>query len=113
MKRIFLTLAMVLCMFMLAQAQKFNPFSLQALEEVNANDQQKQKFKELTKEYEEKLKAIRSNNDLGNAEKREEIKKLNQYRNKVYWKEILTKQQATALREKQKAANATGPEEKE
>lgn len=111
MKRAILTLVIMLGMLMFAQAQqpvqKFNPFSLQALEEVKADNQQKQKFKALKKDFLEKLKVINDNTSLSEAEKKKELQKLYQYRNKIYWREILTQEQAATLREKQKAATDT------
>lgn len=108
MKRTFLIFVTFLGMTLFATAQqtakKITPFSLEALEKVQATPQQKQQFKDLKKEYDEQLQSIKKNKELTKEEKTAAYKKLNQHRNRVYWKKILTKEQANRMREQQKAA---------
>ena len=101
-------LGILACVQAQQPVKKFNPFSLQALEDVKASNEQKQKFKVLKKEFLEKLRAINDNTNFNDSERKREMQKLYQYRNKIYWREILTQEQAATLREKQKAANNAG-----
>ncbi|MFD1630136.1 hypothetical protein [Pseudopedobacter beijingensis] len=88
------------------QAKKYNSLSIEAMEEINATAEQKQKFNELMKEFEEKKKEIRSNNVLSAEEKKTKMNELFRYRMKTYWDEILTPEQNKQLREKQRALKA-------
>ena len=90
----------------LEKAKSFNAFSMQALEEVNATDEQKKQFNNLQKEYKDKLNAIKKNNGLSEAEKKAEHQKLNQYNAEVYWEKILTPEQKKYLKNKEKELRA-------
>lgn len=77
----------------LEKAKAFNAFSMQALEEVNATNEQKKQFNNLLKEYKDKLNAIKKNSGLSEEERKAAQKKLNQYNTDTYWVQILTPEQ--------------------
>lgn len=106
MKKTFLTLALVAGMLMAnAQtAKKFNTMSDEALTYINATDEQKQQVAELAKEHKEKVAALRKNTDLTDEQRKEEMKKINAYRNKRFWSEILTPEQSKTLKTKEQEA---------
>lgn len=108
MKKLCLTLVLV-AGFFIANAQtakKFNTMLDEALTSVNATAEQKKQVADLAKEHREKMAAIRKNTSLTNEQKKEEIKKINEYRNKRFWNEILTPEQSKALKAKQKEARS-------
>lgn len=106
MKKAFLTLALAVGMLMAnAQtAKKFNTMSDEALTSINATEEQKKQVADLAKEHREKVAALRKNTALNDEQKKEEMKKINAYRNERFWNEILTPEQSKALKAKQKEA---------
>lgn len=102
MKAFFLTVAIALGLSIGGKAQDIKPFSKETLEEIKATDEQKQKVKELVKEFRDGMDKLRANTSLNEEERKAEWKRLSDYRQDKYWKEILTPDQAKYLKEKQK-----------
>ena len=106
MKKVILTMVLAFGLSVIVNAQeakKYNPLSIEAMEEVNATAEQKQKFNDLVKEFQEKQKEIRSNSALSAEEKKTKMSELSRYRVTTYYNQILTPQQAKQIREKHKA----------
>lgn len=95
-------------LFMTANSQDIKPFSKETLDEIKATPEQRKQVEELVKEFRLKMNELRANNSLNDEERKAEWKRLSNYRQDRYWKEILTPEQAKYLREKQEKMKAEG-----
>lgn len=104
MKRVILTAVFALSLFAIslhstAQEKRFNYFSTEAMDEVNATDEQRAAVKELSVRYNAKFKEIRANKSLSKEEAEAERKKVMSERAKEYWG-IMTPEQAKYLKKR-------------
>lgn len=105
MKKIFLSLALVVMVFIKVGAQvpkHFDVFGGEAMEIIKATPEQKKQVTELIKEFSQQTKAVRDNTALSDDEKKVQLRKLNMERGKRFWENILNEEQAKVLKEKQK-----------
>lgn len=106
MKKTLLTMAMMLGLLIVTQAQDVKPFSKETLDEIKATPEQRKQVAEIVKEFRQKMDELRSNTSLNDEERKAEWKKLSKHRQDRYWNEILTPEQAKYLKEKEQKMKA-------
>lgn len=108
MKKIFLTMAITVGLFIAANAQDIKPFSKETLDEIKATPEQRKQVEEIVREFRQKMGELKNNHSLNEEERKAEWKKLSQHRQDRYWNEILTPEQAKYLKEKQQKMKEEG-----